>query len=366
MEILNIDDLYDSESTNSIDSCNSDDDNANLEDYEERLNNIKYINNDDIIDISDDIHISDDILTSLYPYQKRTLIKMIDIEKNGFIKNILYGEERNHIRCLNTFSSPSIIKTNICIYADDIYNDDIYNDDDYNDDIYNIDNYNNIKKDIESNKIDKILTIISLIKTNHDIKNNNKIIKSINGTKISIIENKKNLPQTLIICEHLDCDFIMEQFEIHCPSLKVYLNSTQKHNDNIVIGSWYDDKDFSEDDTKIINKERIIEEEIKDYDVILCSHILFSRFYKSVTEYKWNRIIIFDTEKYYLPYELAIYFNFMWFVMSNPYELYNKKKPFTGKIFGNEDDDIKGLMDYLIIMNKTEYIKNERNKFKNI
>ena len=339
--MLNIDELYDTESTNSIDSDNSDEDIIHLEDYEERLNNINYINNNN----DDNIELSDDILTSLYLYQKRTLIKMIDIENKGFIKNILYGEERNHIRCLNTCASPSIIKTNICIYADDI------------DNIDNIDN---------NSKIDKILTIISLIKTNHNIKNNNKIIKSINGTKISIIENKKNLPQTLIICEHLECDFMMEQFEEHCPSLRVYLNSTQKHNDNIVIGSWYDDKEFSDDETKIINKERIVEEDITDYDVIICSHILFSRFYKAVTEYKRNRIIMFDTEKYYLPYELVIYFNFMWFVISNPYELYNKKKPFTGKIFGNENDDKKGLMDYLIIMNKTKDIYNEKNKFENI
>jgi hypothetical protein len=152
----------------------------------------------------------------------------------------------------------------------------------------------------------------------------------------------------------------MIQFNTHCPTLKVYQIATQKHNDNIVTGSWFDDKEWSYEGTKIINKERIIEDEIEEYDVILCSHLLFPRFYKSVIEFKWNRVIIFDQELYYLPYELEIYFNFMWFVSSNPYALYNVEKPFIEKIFGKKEDDNNSLMEYLIVQNYMEDIRKER------
>ena len=174
---------------------------------------------------------------------------------------------------------------------------------------------------------------------------------------MTIINNKKLLKKTLIVVEHLECDNIMIQFNTHCPSLKIYQITTQKHNDDIVIGSWYDDKEWSYEGTKIINNERIIEDEIEEYDVILCSHLLFPRFYKSVREYKWNRVIIFDQELYYLPYELEIYFNFMWFVTSNPNELYNNEKPFINKIFGKKEDDKKSLMEYLIVQNCEEDIR---------
>ena len=346
MENLYIDDISDSDSTISVDSFNSIDSNQ-IEDYEEILDNINYIGiNDEFIETPEGINIP------LYPYQKRALFKMIDIERTGVIKNIFYGQEKNHIRCLNKPSSPLTIKTNIGIYADELINKILLQTKKYND----------IEIDVEDEeyiKVGKTLTMISLIKSNYDIVNNNKISNTINGMKLSIINNKKLLKKTLIIVEHLECDDVMIEFNTYCPSLKVYQIATQKHNDNIVIGSWEDDTEWSDEGTKVINNECIIEEEIKEYDVIVCSHVLFPRFYKSVVDYKWDRVIIFDAEKYYLPIELEIYFNFLWFVTSNPYDLYNKEKPFTGKIFGNRNDDKKSLMDYLIVKNDIENIRNE-------
>jgi hypothetical protein len=347
MNNFNIDDMCDTESTISTDSYNSCNsyNSVVLEDYDEKINNIKYINIDD-----EYIDTPNGIITPLFPYQKRALKKMIDIESTGIINNVFYGEERNHIRFLNYSSSPSIIKTSIGIYADELKNNIFIK-------------KNNKGVDIEDEvdiKVGKTLTMIALIKENKNIKNNNIIKKTINGIKLSIIDNRKKLlTQTLVIVEHSECDDILIQFQTHCPELKIYQISTQKHNDNIVIGSWYNDNEWSEQRTKIINRERIIEEDIINYDVILCSNVLYPRFYQSVSEYKWNRIIIFNVEKYFLPYKLEVYFNFLWFVTSNPYELYDKEKPFTGKIFGNESDDKKGLMDYLIVKNRMEDIRNE-------
>lgn len=336
---------YSSDTDESVMSTNSyySDEEILPEEYEIRKNNITYIeNNQEMFD-------NDDIAIPLYPYQKRSLKVMIDRENTGLIDNISYGGEKNHIRCLNIPDSMAIINTNISIYNDELkikiplgkYKSNIELED---------------EKTIE---IDRILTIIALIKYNRIVKNNNDLIKkAISGTSISLIIEKPLLQQTLIIIEHSECDNIVEKFNKYCPELKIYLISTQKHNDNIVIGSWFDDGEWNEDRTKIINREELIEDEIKEYDVIICSHILYYRFYQSVKNYIWNRIVIVDCDKYNLPFKLETYFNFMWFVISNTNDLYGEK-PYISKIFGKINDDKKGIMDYLIVKNRMEDIKYE-------
>jgi len=339
-------DSSDTDSTLSVDSYSSDNE-IIIEEYENNVGDIDKIKYIEITDAF--INTPDEILIHLYQYQKRSLYKMINIENTGRIEDLTYISEKNYIRCLNIKPTSMNIITTIGIYSDELkikipmgkYK-------------------SNIElMDEKIIPINNILTIIALIKCNKIVNNNNNILKkAINGASMSTIANNTQLTQTLIIVEHSECDNIITQFEKYSPELKIYLISTQKHNDNIVIGSWYDDNEWSEDGIKIINKEEIILDEIKNYDVIVCSHMLYYRFYQSVIDYKWNRIVIIDPDKYYLPYEMVTSFNFMWFVISNPYKLYDDK-PYISKIFGKLMDDKKLLVDYLIVKNKIDDIKNE-------
>jgi len=314
MDLINeIDSDDDTISTTSYYS--SDSDYTIEEDYEERENHIKYLDENDFSILQPKT-----ILTKLYNYQLRSLYKMIEMENTGYIKNIYYGSEKYHIRCLNNPPVLCDLKTNIGIYSD---------------------------------KKGKILTLISLIKLNEKIPNYPIIQKTGSGLELTKkINDNLVLNQTLLIVEHTDVDRIYNEFNKNCPSLKVLLIATQKHLDNIVIGSWEDDNIWSKDGTKVINKEELINDEINNYDVILVSHILYIRLYQSTKYYKWNRVIIMNCNNYELPQNLELRFNFLWFSISNYMELYENNCNFINDIFGKEEDDVKAILDYLIVINK--------------
>jgi hypothetical protein len=293
----------------------SDSDYTIEEDYEERENHIKYLDENDFSILQPKT-----ILTKLYNYQLRSLYKMIEMENTGYIKNIYYGSEKYHIRCLNNQPVLCDLKTNIGIYSD---------------------------------KQGKILTLISLIKLNEKIPNYPIIQKTGSGLELTKkINDNLVLNQTLLIVEHTDVDRIYNDFNKNCPSLKVLLIATQKHLDNIVIGSWEYDNIWSKEGTKVINKEKLITDEINNYDVILVSHILYIRLYQSTKYYKWNRVIIMNCNNYELPQNLELRFNFLWFSISNYMELYENNCKFINDIFGKEEDDVKAILDYLIVINK--------------
>ena len=59
-----------------------------------------------------------------------------------------------------------------------------------------------------------------------------------------------------------------------------------------------------------------------------------------------------NCNNYELPQNLELRFNFLWFSISNYMELYENNCKFINDIFGKEEDDVKAILDYLIVINK--------------
>ena len=161
--IMSIFDVSDTDSNISDDSFNSLD-SVQIEDYDERFDNVNYINSYNSI-----IETPEGIDTLLYPYQKRSLCAMVEMEETGYIINRKYQDEKNYIRCITKPTTSCNIKTNIGIYSDNLKNKILLKTKEYSDYFINI-------EDEEHIKVGKTLTIISLIKNNHIINENKNFI----------------------------------------------------------------------------------------------------------------------------------------------------------------------------------------------
>ena len=73
---------------------------------------------------------------------------------------------------------------------------------------------------------------------------------------------------------------------------------------------------------------------IINYDVILCPGSKYSHFEKKFFNYKWNRIIIDEASEINLPLNLKWTCNFVWLLTSRLNELFYSKKGYLKPIFG--------------------------------
>lgn len=259
------------------------------------------------------------IKIELLNHQKTMIHKMLCIEETGTIKI-----NDCVVKSFNIFDIPgnqAELKTNIAILGDKVGS-------------------------------GKTLMIISLITIKKQIPDR---LIELGGSQYYSIKLKPSSPllkTNLIIVPHKILSQWSESFEKYSPNLNIYSIDENKKIDDMVKIIKIKRKDPNGFEY-IEENEKLIENKIYNYDVIIISENLYRRFYKICQNYRFDRIFIDEADSIKLPKDMNCQFNFMWLITGTPTGLFNFSKPFINKIFKNEN-----LSPYFVIKNDDIYIDN--------
>jgi hypothetical protein len=252
----------------------------------------------------------------LMSHQKTIVKRMLEVEKDGFIKIdklTLNNEKINDIK----------INTNIAILGDKV-------------------------------GAGKTLDIITLLNERPilDLKPYN-----LGGNKFVSITGQfsyEKCDTNLVLVPHK----LIPQWKSHFEkalNLNVLTITTNKQIDNIVIeyDAFY--KNWKNEDI-FFKSEKIDLDKIKNINVILIGETMFRRFCCSSKNILWNRFIIdeADTIKLTKDLETCIHFNFLWLVTGTPASLFYSSKSVIGSFFKEIRSSISNK---LIIKNDDKFIE---------
>ena len=261
------------------------------------------------------------IKIDLMNHQKTMVYKMMEIESSGSIGVSEYSMKK-YSGMINVTGTRAEINTNIGILGDKV----------------------------GSGKTLMIITLLTIKK------NINERLIEMGGSQFYSVKIKPSSPlikTNLIIVPHKLIPQWNDAFVKYSPNLHVCSIVWNKDIDKI-IKTRQDIKKNWNDEELISETEEIIPEKLEEYDVVLIGETMYKRFYKTCSNYRFNRILIDEADTIKLPREMNCQFNFMWLITGTPKGLFNSTKPFISKIF---KEDNLNLNSNFVIKNDESFIE---------
>jgi hypothetical protein len=262
------------------------------------------------------------ISIELMNHQKTMIHKMLEVEKNGIIQLKDFSLKKYN-SYLNIKSNEGHITTNFAILGDKV----------------------------GSGKTLMIITLLTIKKEIED-----RLIE-MGGNQYCSLKLKNNcvkLKTNLIIVPHKLIPQWKEAFKKISPSLNVKTICYNKEIDNLVTTKKETKKNWNNQDI-VYTYENINPESINEYDVVIIGETMFKRFYLSLFNVKFNRVIIDEADTIKMHKDCQVQFNFLWLITGTPTGLHNSYKPipFIGKFY---KDDSLNISKSLVIKNDDNYV----------
>ena len=261
------------------------------------------------------------ILIDLMNHQKTMIYKMLEIELTGKIIVPNYSMKK-YTNMIGVSGDVAEINTNIGILGDKV----------------------------GSGKTLMIITLLTI----------KKLIEArpveLGGTQfysVKLQPSSSLIKTNLIIVPHKILPQWKDAFAKYSPSLRVYTIGLNKDIDKIIKIKKELKKNWQNNDVTY-ETEEIVPEKVEQYDVILIGETMYKRFYKTCSEFRFNRIMIDEADTIKLPREMSCQFNFLWLITGTPKGLFYSNKSFISKIF---KEDNLNLNSNFVIKNDDAFIE---------